>query len=100
MCSNVLEFVELILPTTIQFKAHFDAAKDHFFASFEINPQLHNISIIHREWFGFLAWGTKANMIEECTAATLNVFDVPFSLFVPELAMPTAHNLGFEAHWC
>lgn len=38
-------------------------------------------------------------MVEKCTAAALHVFDVPFALFVPELAMSTTHYLGFEANW-
>lgn len=98
VCLDVLEFVQLVLPAAIELQPHLDAAKDHFFASFEINAELNCVAIVDREWFGFLSGRTQSNMVKKGPATTFHIFDVPFAAFVPKLAMAAAHNLGLEAH--
>jgi hypothetical protein len=41
-----LEAAWTIVPTFVEFDPYFNTSEDHLLSPFEINPQLHNISII------------------------------------------------------
>lgn len=95
---DVLEFVQLILPAAIKFQPHLDAAKNHFLSSFEIYSELDHIAIVDGKWFRLLAGRAQPDVIEEGSAATFDILDVPLSALVPELAMPTTDDLRLEAY--
>lgn len=95
-----LELVKLVLPAAVQFQPHLDAAKYHLLASFKVDAQLHDISIVNWERFGLLARRAKADVVEKSTAAALHILDVPFAFLVPELAVSPADDLGFESDRC
>lgn len=98
--ANLLEGVELGLPPTVQFKPHLNASEDHLLPAFEVDTKLDNVSIVHRISFTFLAGRTEANVVQKRARAAFHILDVPFSVLMPELAVPTADNLGLEPDRC
>lgn len=97
---NVLELVQLVLPAPVELESHLDATEDHLLAPFKVDAQLHDVSVIDREWLRLLTGRAQSNVIQKGAAAALDVFNVPFAIFVPKLAMSAAHHLGFESDWC
>lgn len=51
---HLLECVELILPSPVEFQSHLDASKDHLLAPFEVDAELDNIPVVNRESLALL----------------------------------------------
>jgi len=50
---DLLECIELLLPTSVQSDSDFDATENHLLAALKIDSKLNNISIIDGIWLGF-----------------------------------------------
>jgi hypothetical protein len=90
---NLLEGVQLILPSSVELQPHLDAPENHLLTALEVNTKLYNIAIIDRIWPALSAGRAQADVVEKRARRTLNIFDVPFAALKPELAMPPAHDL-------
>lgn len=95
---NILEAVELVLPSTVQLQPHLDTTKNHFLATFEVNAQLHNITVINRICLAFLRGWTEPNVIQKGPRRTLYILDEPLSIFAPEFAVASADDFALEAN--
>lgn len=97
MCRGV-EVVETLLPATIAFYADLDTSEDDLLTTFEVDAELHHVSIIDRVRAALHPGAGQAHMVEEGAGAGLDILDVPLSIGAPELAMSPADDLGLEAH--
>jgi hypothetical protein len=95
----LLEAAWTVLPPFVKLDPYFHTSKDHLLPSFEINSQLHNISIVHRKWPRLGSRRAKSYVIEKCSGRALHVLYEPASSRAPELAVPSAHYFRFESHW-
>lgn len=94
--SDSLEVVEFVLPSPVQLEPHLHTPEDHLLASLEVDAELNNIPIIHRVRLALLRRRTKPYVVEKRAGAALDVLDVPFSILVPELAVPSADHLALK----
>lgn len=94
----LLEVIELVLPATVQLHSHLYASKDHFLASLKVDAQLDNVAIVYGEGFALLGWRAEADVVKESTRRALDVFDVPFAVLGPKLAVSSADDLALEAY--
>ena len=92
--------IQALLPAAVTFDADFDAAEDDFFAAFEVDTQLYDIPVVDGIGPRLYAWGREAHVVEESAGTALHVFDVPLPVRAPELAVPSTHDFGLEAHGC
>lgn len=94
-----LKRVWLILPSAVELQPHLDAAENHLLSSFKVDAQLDNVTVVDGERLALLGGRAQADVVEERARRALDVLDVPFAVFVPELAVPAADHLALKAHW-
>lgn len=101
---RILEIVERFLPPSITLYSYLDTSEYHLFPSSEINPQLHNITIIDRPWPRFDTGLAESDVVEKGARRALHVLDVPLPIGAPEFAVPSTNHFGLEPHrrgrWC
>lgn len=90
---NSLEGVESLLPATIALYPDLDAPEDHLFSTTEVYSKLDDVSIFDLEWLALLIRLAQADMVQEGARGALNVFDPPFSVLAPQLAVFPAYDL-------
>lgn len=93
-----VEGVEALLPAAIALDADLDTAEDDFLAALEVDAELHDVTIVDREWSALLSWRRQADVVEEGAAAALDVFDVPLPARAPQLAVPPTNDFALEAN--
>ena len=94
----ILELVRLLLPRSITFNPNPNASEYHFFSPSEVDTQLHDITIFDGVQTGHHIGLTQAHVVQKCPRRTTNIFDVPLSIHVQELAVFPTNDLGFEPH--
>ena len=94
----LLEGIGLGLPTPVQLDSHLDATEDHLLSSSKVDSQLYDVSIVDRERLGFRAWWAEPDVIKKCARRAFDIPDVPFAVFEPKLAVPSADDFTLEAY--
>lgn len=97
---RLLESIQLVLPATVQFESHLHASKDHLLAALEVDAKLDDVAIVDGERLGFGARGAQSDVVQKGARAALDIFDIPLAAFVPELAVPSAHDFALKADGC
>lgn len=97
---GVLESVELALPVPVELQPHFDTTENHLLAAFEVNAQLHNVTIVYGKRSGLGTGRAQSYVVEKSARAAFDILDVPLAILTPELAVPPADDFAFEPNRC
>ena len=92
----ILELIRLLLPGPITLDPYTDAAEDHLLASPKVNPQLHNISILHSIQPRRHVRLAQAHVVKKRPRRASNILDMPLAVQVEKLAVFPTHNLRLE----
>ena len=79
--------IQTLLPATVDFDPDLNAAEDHFLATFEVDAELHQISVANGERARLHSGAGEADMVEEGAGARFDVFYVPLAVGLPEFAV-------------
>jgi len=90
---NGLEATWPNLPAFVQLHPNLYASEYHLFSAFEVDAQLHDISIVDWEWPRFGPWGAESYMVEKCSRRAFHIFNEPAATSTPKFAMAPADNL-------